>query len=314
MPVTAQTRTILDAIAGMPPLETLSVAEGRAQARQRAGSQPASPEVDRVVDTDFAGPAGRVPLRLYYPLADAPLPILMFFHGSGFVVADLDTHDGLCRHLCAASRALVISVDYRLAPEAPFPAAPDDCLAATLWARDEAGRLGADASAIATCGDSAGGNLAAVVALDLRDRGVPLSGQVLLYPVTDAPDPSRASYRENGRGHGLTAEGMAWYWQHYLGGRTPCGRAAPMRATNLSNVAPALVITAEFDVLRDEGRAYAERLEQAGVSVDYECVPGVIHAFASMLGHVPEAEAAVARVGAWLRARFAQSRSPGHGG
>ena len=193
---------------------------------------------------------------------------MVFFHGSGFVLCSLDTHDGMCRNLCAGTGCVVVSVDYRLAPEAKFPAAPDDCLAATRWAVANAAALGADPGRVFVAGDSAGGNLAAVTALRIRDEGGPrLLGQLLIYPVTDYYEPGTPSMIENAEGYGLTRAGMIWFWNHYLAapsdGANP--HASPFRAADLSGLPPALVVTAEYDPLRDEGEYYADRLRQAGV-------------------------------------------------
>lgn len=311
MPVTPQIAKLLEAIAGMPPLQTLSVEQARAQAIQRSATPTQSPPIARALDVTIRGPGGDLPIRAYLPLGEAPYPILMFFHGSGFVVANLDTHDPLCRHLCAASGALVLSVDYRLAPEHPFPAAVNDCLAATQWARAYAAELGGDPTRIAVAGDSAGGNLAAVTAIMQRDLGQPLTAQVLLYPVTDYPDQDRLSYAQNATGYGLTMAALRWYWSHYVGSaeRGAEWRASPLRAVSLSAVAPAFIATAEFDPLRDEGQEFADRLRESGVEVHYECASGMIHAFASMFGLVPEAEDISLRVGTWLKSQFGRPAS-----
>lgn len=308
VPVTPEIAKLLEAIAGLPALESLSVEQARAQAVQRSAIPMASPPIASAHDFIIAGPGGDLTIRAYAPLGEPPFPILMFFHGSGFVVANLDTHDPLCRHLCAASGALVFSVDYRLAPEHPFPAAVDDCLAATRWAQANGVGIGGDPTRIAVAGDSAGGNLAAVTAMMLRDLGEPLAAQVLLYPVTDYPDRDHPSYTENAVGYGLTTAGLRWYWAHYVGSAELGAdwRASPLRAHSLASVAPAFIATAEFDPLRDEGQAFADRLRLAGVEVHYECASGMIHAFASMLGLEPEAEDISRRIGDWLKSRYAR--------
>jgi acetyl esterase len=235
--------------------------------------------------------AGEIPIRVYRPDGDGALPTLVFFHGGGFFVGSIDTHDDVCRAVAARSGWVVVSVDYRLAPEHPFPAASDDAFAALQWVAAHAGELGADPARLAVGGDSAGGNLAAVTALRARDEGGPqLSLQVLIYPVTDwAQDTS--SMAANGSGYFLTADAMRMTRQLYLPdpSRWADPYAAPLRAPDVSGVAPAIVVTAEFDPLRDEGEAYADRLAAAGVPVDRTRCAGMIHGFVQMLPVTPRA-------------------------
>ena len=235
----------------------------------------------------------------------------MFFHGSGFVLCSLDTHDGMCRNLCAGAGCVVVSVDYRLAPEHKFPAGPDDCLHATRWTAAHAVKLGADPTRIAVGGDSAGGNMAAVTALRMRDeRGPALCGQLLLYPVTDYHTPGTPSYEENAEGYGLTRDTMKWFWHHYLHdpseGMLP--HAAPLRAPDLSSLPRALVITAEFDPLRDEGELYAKRLATSGVATTLSRYDGVNHGFMFWTGVVDKAGSAMNEACEWLREIFANPR------
>jgi len=235
----------------------------------------------------------------------------VFFHGSGFVLCSLDTHDGMCRNLCAGAGCVVASVDYRLAPEHKFPAGPDDCLHATRWTAAHAVKLGADPTRIAVGGDSAGGNMAAVTALRMRDeRGPALCGQLLLYPVTDYHTPGTPSYEENAEGYGLTRDTMKWFWHHYLHdpseGMLP--HASPLRALDLSGLPPALVITAEFDPLRDEGELYAKRLATSGVAVTLSRYDGVNHGFMFWTGVVDKAGSAMNEACEWLREIFANPR------
>jgi acetyl esterase len=230
------------------------------------------------------------------------------FHGSGFVLCSLDTHDGMCRNLCAGAGCVVASVDYRLAPEHKFPAGIEDCLYATRWAAAHAAELGANPMRIAVAGDSAGANMAAVTALRVRDEGGPtLCGQLLLYPVTDYHTPGTPSYEENAEGYGLTRDTMQWFWAHYLSddseGRHP--HASPLRAPDLSGLPPALVITAEYDPLRDEGEFYAERLRTAGVPIALTRYDGVNHGFMFWVGVVDKAGVAMNEAGDWLRSVFA---------
>ncbi len=253
------------------------------------------PDLARVENGEAEGPAGPIPLRIYTPEGDGAKPGLVYFHGGGFVLCDLDSHDATCRNLAKGADCVVVSVDYRLAPEARFPAAPEDCYAATRWVSTEAERLGIDPGRIAVAGDSAGGNLAAVVALLCRDRGGPsLVHQLLIYPVTDhAAD--TPSYRDNGKGFFLTADMMRWFWHQYLESESDGGNpmASPLRASDLSGLPSATVLTAEYDPLRDEGRAYAERLDKAGVTTRYTNYPGVFHGFFGMTDQIPRARQAV---------------------
>jgi acetyl esterase len=252
------------------------------------------------------GPTGRIPLRLYRPagVPDATrLPVYVYFHGGGWVIGDLESHDVLCRQLTAESGACVIAVDYRLAPEHKFPAAADDAWAATRWISAHAAELGVDAARLAVGGDSAGGNLAAVVALMARDAGGPaIALQVLLYPVTDVGSES-PSYTDFAEGYMLTRESMRWFTAHYLSRKEDATdwRVSPLRAPSLAGLPPALVITAGFDPLSDEGAAYAVALRKAGVTVDYVSFGGMIHGFAGMGRVLDSALRAVALIGASLR-------------
>ena len=311
MPVDPQIQMLLDLGAALPPLHTLSVAEARAQFAARSFPGLRVPEVARVVSRDMQGPAGSLALRIYTPLGQGPFPLMVFFHGSGFVVCSLDTHDGMCRNLCAGSGCVVVSVDYRLAPEAKFPAAPDDCLAATRWAVANAAALGADPGRVLVAGDSAGANLAAVTALRIRDEGGPkLLGQLLIYPVTDHYDPGTPSMVENAEGYGLTRAGMIWFWDHYLADRRDAANphASPLRAADLSGLPPALVVTAEYDPLRDEGEYYADRLRQAGVETAMKRWDGMNHGFFFWPGVVDTATAAMDEACRWVRGVLDSSR------
>jgi acetyl esterase len=260
-----------------------------------------------VRDVQIEGPAGPIPARFYRPRPDEFLPLLVYFHGGGWVIGSLETHDNVCRDLAVKACCAVLSIDYRLAPEHPFPAAAEDCYAATVWAHDNAARLGIDAARIAVGGDSAGGNLAAVVALMARDRKAPpLRFQLLVYPVTcgrmDTP-----SYRENAEGYLLTSAAMAWFWAHYVpaaAGREEC-YAAPLRASDLRGLPPALVLTAEYDPLRDEGEAYAKRLAEAGVPAEVRRYEGQIHGFFGMSALIDRAREAFDEAAATLRAALA---------
>ncbi len=290
MALDPETRTLLDSMAGMGSLENMSLEDARAMHSLPAPENPES--VGATEERRIPGPGGEIPVRIYRPQGEAPFPLIVFFHGGGFVFCGLNTHDGLCRTLCRRVGAVVVSVDYRLAPEFPFPAAPEDCYAAACWAAENAAELEADAVRMAVAGDSAGGNLAAVVSLMARDRGGPaLCHQALLYPVTNYSFDTD-SYRENAEGYFLTREGMRWCWRHYLGkdedGENPL--ASPLRAPDLANLPSATVLTAEHDPLRDEGEAYAKRLKEAGVPTWLKCYNGTIHGFLSMPDALPKAE------------------------
>jgi acetyl esterase len=266
-----------------------------------AGEAVAAVE-DRVVP----GPAGEVPVRVYTPDTQGPHPALVYFHGGGFVIGSIGTHDATCRALTNSARCVVVSVDYRLAPEHPFPAAPEDCYAAASWVAKNAAELGVDGERVAVGGDSAGGNLAAVVAQLARERGHPrLVHQLLIYPVTNHSFET-ASYAENAEGYLLEREMMRWFWNHYLAneldGADP--KASPLRGTDLSGLAPATVLTAEFDPLRDEGEAYAERLREAGVPTVHTRYRGMIHGFFGMTDALDAAKAAVAQAGGELRKAY----------
>ncbi len=304
MTVDPQIQMLLQLRAALPPLHTLSVADAREQFAARAIPGLRIPEIASVVNRDMQGPGGSLPLRIYTPLGQGPFPLMVFFHGSGFVVCSLDTHDGMCRNLCAGAGCVVVSVDYRLAPEHKFPAASHDCLAATRWAYENAAALDADPGCLFVAGDSAGGNLAAVTALRLRDEGGPkLRGQLLIYPVTDYFEPGTPSMIENAEGYGLTRDGMIWFWNHYLAdasvGVHP--HASPLRENDLGGLPPALVYTAQYDPLRDEGEAYADRLAAADVPVQVKRWEGMNHGFFNLPGLVNKATAAMDEACAWVR-------------
>jgi acetyl esterase len=320
VPLDADTRAYLDSIAGFPPAYTLPVEEVRAGMEASAADLfgPAD-EVASTEDRAIPGPSGPIRVRIYRPApaGEAPseaLPALVYFHGGGWVIGSLDTHDGVCRALCARTPCVVVSVDYRLAPEHRFPAAVEDAWAATVWVWERARELMVSPGAVAVGGDSAGGNLAAVVALRARDRAMALRFQLLVYPACDfAAD--TPSYAENADGYGLTRGTMEWFARHYLGpdgdGTSP--EASPLRAGDLSGVAPALVQTAEFDPLRDEGEAYARRLAEAGVPATVTRYDGTIHGFLRLPARLRVAEQGLDEGAAALRAAFADIQA-GAGG
>lgn len=308
MPVDPQIHALLDKGAGVPATHTLPVDAARRHYEARIALMAPPAEIAGVCERLIDGPGGNLRIRLYAPLGSGPFPLLVFFHGSGFVLCSLDTHDGMCRNLCAGAGCVVASVDYRLAPEHKFPAGVEDCLNATRWAAAHAAEFGADPARVAICGDSAGTNMAAVTALRVRDEGGPkLCGQLLLYPVTDYHTPGTPSYAENAEGYGLTRDTMKWFWAHYLRDESEGAHphAAPLRAADLSGLPPALVITAEYDPLRDEGELYAAKLRAAGVPATLTRYDGVNHGFMFWVGVVDKAGAAMNEACAWLRGAFA---------
>jgi acetyl esterase len=301
-----QARAFLDRIKelGIPGIGELPPEEARAT-QDDAAAAVFGPLVEvPCEDRTIPGPAGAIPVRVYRP-GDEPAPALVYFHGGGWVLGSLNTHHGVCATLARLAGCVVCSVDYRMAPEHRFPAAVDDAWAVTEWVAEHADELGALPGALAVGGDSAGGNLAAVCALRARDAGMAIALQLLVYPVTDA-DLDTPTYREFADGYFLTRYSMEWFWGHYL----PDGNrfqpdASPLRAEDVSGTAPALVITAGFDPLRDEGEAYARRLEEAGVPVTLSRYDGMIHGFFRMPGAMDKANDALAEAAGALRAAFA---------
>jgi acetyl esterase len=316
MAVDPQMQAVLERAAdsALPAYCTVSAAEARRLYKEtRAVLSPPVPEVQALRDLAASGPAGPIPLRLYRGLgtaADAPLPVLVYFHGGGWTIGDLDTHDIVCRTLANKARCAVVSVDYRMGPEHRFPAAVEDCLAATRWVAREGAALGIDAARIAVGGDSAGGNLAAVVAITLRDAGgPPLVFQALVYPATDQRLDSE-SHSRFGQGYLLTRDNMLWFRGNYLmPSEYDDWRASPIRAADLTRLPPAHIITAGYDPLLDEGRAYSDRLVAAGVPVLYECFEGMAHGFLTMGGVVAAANHALYRLGQSLALAFKPARS-----
>jgi acetyl esterase len=291
---------------GLPPLKGQDPVQARLRRVETAKALGGEPEVlGRVDDLSIPGPAGKIPVRVYASERDGLRPALIYFHGGGFVFGNLETHDMVCRALAKESGAVVISVDYRLAPEHRFPAAVEDAHAATVWVAANAEHLGIDARRIAVGGDSAGANLATVAATRCRDAGGPvLAAQVLLYPVTDLSSFETASHRELGEGYLLTRASMEWFNEHYLASTdlTRHPEASPLLASDLSGLPPTLVITAEFDPLRDEGEAYAQRLQQAGVPVILTRYPGMIHGFVTMRGVLADGGQAIQEVARFTKA------------
>ena len=310
-----QCKAFLDILAsgGGPPLHQLPLTEARGVPRHLIEFGGPEEPVARVEDRVLGGPAQAIPVRIYRPLIADNLPALMFFHGGGFVICDLESHDRQCRNLANQSGCVVIAVDYRLAPEHAFPAAIEDGYAATRYVAEHPTEFGIDANRIAVGGDSAGGNLATVVALMARDRGGPaLRFQLLVYPVTDFEDRS-PSAREYGSDHFLTLDLMQWFTDSYLpivaDRRAPY--ASPMHASDVRGLPPALVITAECDPVRDQGEAYARKLQQAGVPVELKRYEGMIHPFFNLAGIIDGGREAIAHAASAVRVALTEGSAAG---
>ena len=253
----------------------------------------------------------QIPVRIYTPAGSGPFPVLAWYHGGGWVIGNLETADGTARHLAAGAGCVVVSVDYRLAPEVKFPLPFDDCYAVTEWIAQNAASINVDPARLAVGGDSAGGNLAAAVSLKARDQGgLDVAFQLLVYPVT-AVNFETGSYQQNGNGYLLTMDGMKWYWKHYLSSEADASNpyAAPMAAKDLSGLPPALVITAEFDPLRDEGEAYAQRLQAAGVATTATRYDGMIHGFFGMSAVMDQGKKAISEASSALKAAFSAKQT-----
>jgi acetyl esterase len=306
MALDVNVRALLDQMkaAKLPKLWELAPAAARTAMKSRilAGKET---QIGEIRNLAIPGPVHDIALRTYTPLdaKEAMLPGLVFFHGGGFVIGDLDTHDDLCRHFANDSGCRVVSVDYRLAPEHPFPAAVDDCYAATKWVAEHAAELGIQGP-IAVGGDSAGGNLAAVVAQIAKSQGPAIAFQLLIYPVTQLGGPEMPSMEENAKGYFLERESMQWFTRMYChdAAHRSDPRLSPLLAKDLTGLPPAYVVTAGFDPLRDEGKAYADKLADAGVSVTYVNYPNMIHGFFSLRGLIPKAREAIAAASAAVHA------------
>jgi acetyl esterase len=324
MPADPQMQAILDQFAkfNAPPLERLSpenarnlptlknaVEEMTAEhfpARAMTLAKPMPEPVGKIGHVLITGPDGDLLARVYTPKGDGPFPVLVYFHGGGWVIANLEVYEPSCRALCNAAECVVVSVAYRQAPEHKYPAAVEDAYAATQWVLANAGRLGGDPRRVAVGGESAGGNLATVACLKARDQGgvMPVA-QLLIYPVTDSRM-NTPSYRENTASQPLHSAMLPWFWKHYLNSEAEGSEpyASPMQATSLRGLPPAIVITAEIDPLRDEGEAYAQRLTEAGVQVHAKRYDGVTHEFFGLAGVVPKAKEALQDAVAGLKEAF----------
>jgi acetyl esterase len=310
MPLDPQVQALLEEMnkQGLPPFEQMSPTFARSVAMGFRDLQGEPQNVAEVRDILVPGPVGKLPVRIYDPDPGKALPLLVYFHGGGWVIGDIEVVDRPCRALANAAHCVVASVNYRLSPETKFPGPVEDCYAATSWLAAHAAELGADPARVAVSGDSAGGNLSAAVALMARDRNGPkLAFQLLIYPVTaPAKGTTFASYTENAENYLLTRAAMEWFWDHYLDaeaeGRNPY--ASPLFAADHGRLPPAMVITAEFDPLRDEGMAYARKLREAGVDVKTSHYEGLIHGFFWMAGVIDRGRELIAEMGDELRRRL----------
>ena len=312
MPLHPQCKTLLDGLAAMggPPLHELTPLEARGRVLPPDLGGPERP-LHRVEDRTVPGPSGPIPVRVYTPAPGSAWPVLVYFHGGGYLLGNLDMSDRQCREIAHLAGCVVVSVDYRLAPEHKFPAAVDDAHAATSYVAGHAHEFGIDSGAVAVGGDSAGGNLAAVTALKAQERGTPqLIFQLLVYPQVDFGDDS-PSMREFGDGHFLTRDAIKYFADHYLAdprdGRQP--HASPLLAESLEGLPPAFVVTAECDPLRDQGEAYAARLERAGVRTQLKRYDGMIHPFFSLCGVIDSGRTVVTDAAAALREAFRGSET-----
>jgi len=306
MPLDPQVKAILDEDAerGLPPYNELDPVAARKQMLDL--SPPVDPQLaaGRIEERLIPGPQSNIPLRLYYPHGDPPYALLVYYHGGGWVIGNLETHDALCQALAKTSECLVVAVDYRLAPEHPYPAAVEDAYAATCWAADNAVSLQADPRHLAVIGDSAGGTLATVVSMMARDKGGPeISLQVLIYPITDY-NFDTPSYLNNERGYMLSRDMMQWFWNNYLEDAAVVGHpyVSPLQAQNLDSLPQAIVLTAEYDPLCDEGQAYACKLQACGINTTHSHYEGMIHGFFRMTARLDQAKRALEEVSGKIKA------------
>jgi acetyl esterase len=307
MPLDPKVKALLTAIAaaGEPDITGLSADYARAQVERGYARMniPVEP-VGIVQNLTIPAPACHIPVRIYTPEGSGPFPVIVFFHGGGWVFFGLDAYDSICTRLCNDACSIVVSVDYRRSPENKFPAATDDCLTASRYVYENACEWNGNPDVLFLAGDSAGGNLAAVTAIRiLQEGGPPIRGQVLIYPVTDYYIPAKPSFSEFAEGYGLTKEAMAWFWEKYLSDSHDAANpyVAPLLADSLAGVPPAIVVIAGFDLLRDEGLAYVKKLENSGVPVTLLFYEEMIHGFLSYLGILKQAQKAIGEIALWIR-------------
>jgi acetyl esterase len=306
MPLHPQAQAVITGLEsmGLPPFETFSLEEGRQVIQTLSSFMIPAEEVASVVDTAALGPEGDIPLRIYTPEGEAGLrPGILYFHGGGFTTGNIDLIDPLCRALANRSGCVVIAVAYRLAPEHPYPAAVTDAYVATAWVASNGRHFGIDGARLVVMGDSAGANLATVTCMVLRDKAdeIEIALQVLIYPTTDLDHQDSPSYKENGEGYLLTRGMMSWFRGHYLTGcedRADEPYCSPMHMANLDGLPPALIVSAQYDPLRDEGEAYGARLEEAGVPADVRREDGMIHGFFWMGGAIDRGREILDELGA----------------
>ena len=309
MPLDHQSQKLLDATkaSGLPPFNWLPYQEARKRIDKAFIIHDTPVEVRKVEDIEIPCPRGGIVARIYTPAGEGPFPVVVFFHGGGWCLFNLETHDSICRHLTKQSECIFVSVDYRMAPEAKFPGPVDDAYSATEWVYDNAVRFNGDPNRLAVAGDSSGGNLAAVVAQLSRDRnGPPIRLQVLIYPVTDYIFPGTPSYEEVGTGYSLDRDKMMWYWNHYHkpGEDVNNPYICPMRAKSLADLPPAVIVTAEYDPLRDEGELYAKRLIEAGVDTTLTRYDGVMHGFVGQWRVLDKGMDALRKTGSDIKERL----------
>ena len=309
MSLDPQTKVYLDQMKAlnMLPLSAIPLEVLRQILALQSASEPVGEPVAKVENRTIPGPAGEMPIRIYTPQGNGPFPILVYLHGGGWSICSLDTHDAPCRSLANGANGVVVSVEYRLAPEHKFPAGLQDCYAATLWVAEHAAELNGDVSRLALGGDSAGGNLTAVITQMVRDQGGPrLTFQLLIYPATDLTAQT-LSKTENATGYFLTRDDMDWFEEHYLQKQEEKlnPMVSPLLARDVSHLPPALIVTAEYDPLRDEGEQYGQRLQEAGVPVILRRYDGLTHGFLNTTSVIDKARDALAQSAQTLREAFA---------
>jgi acetyl esterase len=308
MPLDPQAQKLLDLAkaAGLPPLHTQTIPAARARMAATFTTKGEREALHKVTDLRIPGPGGEIPIRIFRPSEGPVLPTLIFFHGGGWILNSIETHDALCRALANASGWAIVSVEYRLAPEYPFPAAFEDAWAATTWVAEHTQEHGFDANHIAVGGDSSGGALASAIAVASRDRQDPtLCCQVLIYPVTEHYTAGTPSYAENAEGYSLGRDTMVWFWDNYvpLGTSLEDVRLCPARTANLNNLPPTLIVTAEYDPLRDEAETFAARLRDAGVNVTAKRYDGMMHGFVIQFRNLDKGASGLAFVAEFLKAQ-----------